>query len=216
VAKTTDNTARFQAAAKQAVALGISRAAMAVASEMKRGMGRLSRFTSSSPGKPPNRQRSGLANSIGSTAAKEKGGVFTASAGSGIAYARIQERGGTIRPKSGKFLPVPLNKAAQRMLETTTGSLRSRNLQVIRSKTGKLLLFEGKTLRNQKGERTLGLRVYKINGKAVFALRKSVTLKARPWAAPALQKATDDGTIKKALAQAVKRGLTNFAAGVAK
>jgi hypothetical protein len=38
----------------------------------------------------------------------------------------------------------------------------------------------------------------------------------RPWAAPALAKATKDGTIDKAIRGAVKSGVVQFTAGVAK
>jgi hypothetical protein len=211
VAKTTDNTAKFQAAMRRSLAVGITRAAVAVASEMKRGMGRGTRFTPSAPGTPPNRQRSGLANSIGSTKATEAGSKFTASAGSALPYARIQDRGGTIRAKGGKFLLVPINVAAKRLQETHQGSLRSLPMKVIRTKGGKLYLMGDDRVKYTNKQ--AGLRV---NNKPIFALRRSITMRKRPWAAPALAKATKDGTIDRAIRGAVKQGVVQFTAGVAK
>jgi hypothetical protein len=211
VAKTTDNTAKFQAAFRRSMAVGITRAAVAVASEMKRGLGRGARFTPSAPGTPPNRQRSGLANSIGSTKATEAGSRFTASAGTALRYGGLHERGGTIRAKGGKFLPVPINVAAKRLRETHQGSLRSLPMKVIRTKGGKLYLMGDDRVRYTNKQ--AGLRV---NNKPIFALRKSVRMPRRPWAAPALAKATKDGTIDRAIRGAVKSGVVQFTAGVAK
>jgi hypothetical protein len=56
----------------------------------------------------------------------------------------------------------------------------------------------------------------KLNGEPVFALVRSVRMPRRPWAAPALAKATKDGTIDKAIRGAVKSGVVQFTAGVAK
>jgi hypothetical protein len=213
VAKTTDNTARFQAAFRRSMAVGISRAAFAVASVMKNSMTRGTRFTPSAPGTPPNRQRSsgGLAGTISSTTAKEANGKFTASAGTKTIYGGIHERGGTIRAKSGKFLPVPINVAAKRLMETHQGSLSKLPMTVIRTKGGKLYLMGVDKVRYRNKE--AGLRV---NNKPIFALRKSVRMPRRPWAAPALAKATKDGTIDRAIRGAVKQGVVQFTAGVAK
>jgi phage gpG-like protein len=211
VAKTTDNTAKFQAAFRRSMAVGITRAAKAVSEVMSKSMTKNVRFKASAPGSPPSQQRSDLANSIGHTAAKEVGGKFTASAGTALPYGGIHERGGTIRSKKGKFLPVPINVAAKRLMEKHQGSLKSLPMTVIRTKGGKLYLMGVDKVRYRNKE--AGLRV---NNKPIFALRKSVRMPRRPWAAPALAKATKDGTIDKAIRGAVKSGVVQFTAGVAK
>jgi phage gpG-like protein len=213
VAKTTDNTAKFQAAFRRSMAVGITRAAKAVSEVMKNSMTRAVRFKTSAPGTPPNRQRSssGLAATLSHTTAKEVNGKFTASAGSALPYARIHEKGGTIRAKAGKFLPVPINVAAKRLMETHQGSLSKLPMTVIRTKGGKLYLMGVDKVRYRNKE--AGLRV---NNKPIFALRKSVRMPRRPWAAPALAKATKDGTIDRAIRGAVKQGVVQFTAGVAK
>lgn len=212
MAKTTDNTAKFQAAARRALARGITNAASKVSKEMKESMTRNVRFKASAPGTPPSRQRSGgLAQRISHTTASEVNGKFTASAGTNLIYGRIHELGGTIRPKSGKFLPVPINVAAKRLMETHQGSLRSLPMTVIRTKGGKLYLMGVDRVKYRNKE--AGLRV---NNKPIFALRKSVRMPKRPWAAPALAKLTKNGTIEGEIRKAVKQGVVQFTAGVAK
>jgi hypothetical protein len=198
---------------RRSMAVGITRAAKAVSEVMKNSMTRAVRFKTSAPGTPPNRQRSssGLAATLSHTTAKEVNGKFTASAGSALPYARIHEKGGTIRAKAGKFLPVPINVAAKRLMETHQGSLSKLPMTVIRTKGGKLYLMGVDKVRYRNKE--AGLRV---NNKPIFALRKSVRMPRRPWAAPALAKATKDGTIDKAIRGAVKSGVVQFTAGVAK
>jgi phage gpG-like protein len=211
VAKTTDNTAKFQAAFRRSMAVGITRAAKAVSEVMKGSMTKNVRFTPSAPGSPPSQQRSGLADSIGHTLAQVNGDKMTASAGSALKYGGIHERGGTIRAKAGKFLPVPINVAAKRLREKHQGSLSSLPMMVIRTKSGKLYLMGKDKVRYRNKE--AGLR---INNKPIFALRKTVRIPRRPWAAPALAKATKDGTIDRAIRGAVKQGVVQFTAGVAK
>jgi phage gpG-like protein len=211
VAKTTDNTVKFLLAARRSISIGITNAAGAVASEMKRGMKQGLRLRSSAAGTPPNRQRSDLANSIGNTTATEKDGKFTASAGSALPYAGIHERGGTIRPKTGRFIPVPLNLEAKRLRETHKGSLSSLPMFVMRTPRGKLLLVGKSKVRYRNKESGI-----KLNGEPVFALVRSVRMPRRPWASAGLEVATKSGKVDRALRQAVKRGLTNFTAGVAK
>ena len=77
-----------------------------------------------------------------------------------VVYADIQERGGWIFPKKGKFLAIPL--------PGTKGSPRNYNIFFLRTVTGNLLACEktGKTGRTFK---------------ARFVLVKSVKLPARHW-----------------------------------
>ena len=88
-----------------------------------------------------------------------------------VPYARVQEFGsdGPITPKTTKYLPVPLNKAAKNMRRGLK-SIRSLNLTLfVRGK--KLFLGKG------KGK----------TARFLFVLVKSVTLKARPYIKPALK-----------------------------
>jgi phage gpG-like protein len=212
VAKTTDNTVKFLLAARRSISIGITNAAGAVASEMKRGMTRGTRFKGSTPGTPPNRQRSNLVNSIGSTPAKNKGRTYTASAGSASPYGGIHERGGTIRPRPGnRYLVIPVNIAAKRAMERTSGGVRSLKTRVFRSKKGNLIMIGDRKVRYTNKQANI-----KINDQPVFVLKESVTMPKRPWAAPGLQTAIKNGRVDSAIKQAVKRGMVNFAAGVAK
>jgi phage gpG-like protein len=179
---------------------------------MKRGMTRGTRFKGSAPGTPPNRQRSNLVNSIGSTPAKNKGRTYTASAGSASPYGGIHERGGTIRPRPGnRYLVIPVNIAAKRAMERTTGGVRSLKTRVFRSKKGNLIMIGDRKVRYTNKQANI-----KINDQPVFVLKESVTMPKRPWAAPGLQTAIKNGRVDSAIKQAVKRGMVNFAAGVAK
>lgn len=212
MAKTTDNTVKFLLAARRSISIGITNAAAAVASEMKRGMTRGTRFKGSAVGTPPNRQRSDLVNSIGHTEAKNKGRTYTASAGSASPYGGIHERGGTIKPRSGKkYLVIPVNIAAKRAMERTTGGVRSLKTRVFRSKKGNLIMIGDRKVRYTNKQANI-----KVNDQPVFVLKESVTMPKRPWAAPGLQTAIKNGRIDTAIKQAVKRGMVNFAAGVAK
>lgn len=104
--------------------------------------------------------------------------------GTAAVYARIQEYGGRIHAKKGKFLPVPVGADGRRALRESNGNLRSLNLTLIRTKAGKLLLV--KTL--SKGERAVkgGERAKGAMTKILFVLKKEVFLPARPYFRPAI------------------------------
>ena len=87
-----------------------------------------------------------------------------------VPYARIQELGGTITPKRGKFLTVPLSDRA-RKLRRGIRSLRSLDLKPIRTRKGQLFLAA-------PGKKKTEL---------LFKLVRSVVLKARPYIRPALK-----------------------------
>jgi hypothetical protein len=82
---------------------------------------------------------------------------------------------------------------------------------VMKTPRGKLLLVGTSKVRYRNKESGI-----KLNGEPVFALVKSVRMPKRPWAAPGLQTAIKNGRVDSAIKQAVKRGMVNFAAGVAK
>lgn len=158
----------FQAKTGRALNAGLTAAARAASGFIKRGMSRGSRFAGSAPGTPPNVQRAGLRNAVSYTASTR----FKSSVGAAatVPYAAIQEFGGTIRPKTARALPVPVNHAAKRHMEKA-GTPRGLDLIPIKSR-GRLFLVP---------------RPYK-NGRQrsgpVFMLTRSVTLRPRPYIRP--------------------------------
>jgi HK97 gp10 family phage protein len=83
----------------------------------------------------------------------------TVEAGTNVEYAAIHEYGGTIRPKSGKYLAIPIG--------TLTGSPTKHDLRLIKSGSGNLLLLDE-------------------SGTAQYVLKTSVDMPARPYLRPAL------------------------------
>lgn len=88
--------------------------------------------------------------------------------GGAVAYARIQEEGGTIRPKRGRFLKIPVGPAL-----TGAGVAR-----LPPGRAGKQLRF----VPTSKG----GLLIA-ADGQVWYVLRPQVTIPARPYLAPALR-----------------------------
>lgn len=89
--------------------------------------------------------------------------------GTNVVYAKIQEYGGRIRAKKGKFLAVPIGIEGRRTARNAKGDIRSLNLVLIRTPAGKLLLC----------------KVMPRYVKPLFILLKSVVLPARPFMRPA-------------------------------
>jgi len=99
--------------------------------------------------------------------------------GSNVKYARIHEYGGIIKAKRVKYLTVPLNRRAEQMLIAAGGKIRNiPGLFRIGRESG---TFGG----------VLAIRTGKKNAKvvALFALRRSVRMPARPYIRPAVRKA---------------------------
>lgn len=204
---TSFDQGRFDTASAKAVNAGLTGAALAGSGFMKRGMSTVGRYHPSSPGNPPNVRRGGLRNSITFTEST----AFRSSAGSNLPYARIHEAGGVIRPRRGKFIPVPINIPAMRVQEefggatateffagvgggvgyisTFNGGLRRLDLHVERTKEGKLFLV-GKRAK-KVGWRVSGPagRAWNLSEKAIprWALVRQVRMPARPWCVPAVE-----------------------------
>lgn len=159
-----------------AVNTGINRAADVYVVAIKESFSKTSRGTSSAAGSPPSVQRGMLRRGITHTPAKDGVAIIHTSK---TKYAAIQEFGGTIRAKGGKFLPIPLSFEARRIQERE-GGLRSSGvpMHVIRTKAGKLLLVK-RLVRRGKNSTTL------LGSKPMFVLVKSVRMPARPYMAPA-------------------------------
>ena len=142
-------------------------------------IGRAPYGTHSAPGEPPNWQTGDLHRGITARAA----GDYRAQYGTTSKHGLWMEKGvPLIRPVKGKFLPVPVNLAAQvmaRKVAASANGLRSQNLKLIVNKQKKQALLV---------EMTKTGRQEKKNG-AVFVLKHSVTIKPRPWLVPSYQKA---------------------------
>lgn len=137
------------------------------------------RWQPSNPGNPPNFQTGELAGSIRTVGADALGKPLSAAYGTAVMHGLYMEKGATIRPKTAKAIPVPLNTQAKQMLQRIRGaSLRTQKLIPIK-KDGKSYLVE----------KTPTGRVKK-NG-AIFALRKLVVIAARPWIVPSLKLSRD-------------------------
>ncbi len=132
---------------------------------------------SSSPGSPPHRLTGALGQSIQTDlrGIREKNPRVRVGPSLFIVpYARIQELGGTIVPRKGKALAVPIGAEGRKAARDAGGSLRSLDLIFIKRKGGQAPLL-AKSIRGGKGIKPL------------FILVRSVTLPARPYLKPAAQ-----------------------------
>lgn len=179
MATTKFNLPDFKAAVDRAINAGVTAAATQASVQMRGMLGKGGRLQSAAAGRPPNSQRGGLSRSLTATKAVNR----RARAGTNLVYGRILETGGTIHAKRTRFLPIPLNYAAKRMLEKSTGSLRTKGpMRVMRTTTGKLFLIgvdkvRGSVTRGAKGS-------LRFNHEPVFMLKRSVTIKSHPYIRP--------------------------------
>lgn len=175
----------------RAANMAVTQAAMEIAKEAKYLVHKGTYGQHSNPGNPPNYQTGELYRSIRVASPYELGTPLTARVGSGkeAPQGKWMEYGATIRAKNVRFLPIPINLPAQIMLRRlgsryassagVVGSLRVFNLKLIK-KDGKAFLME---------MTTKGKKIKK--GGAVFVLKRSITIKPRPWLVPAAKLATD-------------------------
>lgn len=190
------NLPNFKALAEKAVNHGLTMAAIELSGRMKAGMSRGSRYSSSAPGSPPNVQRGRFRNSITHT----PGVNLRAAAGTNLRYGYTQEKGGVIRARHSKYLPIPINAAAQRQQDKfgsstsyfgggfiRQGGLRQLKLDFIPGRRGRAPMLVGKRAVKVKwsvgGGGFLG-----FNGVPVWILKRSIKLPPRPWARPAMEK----------------------------
>lgn len=184
---------------KQAAQKGLMAVAVGLQREIKRTLNRSSSqrgATPSAPGQPPAKDTGTLGRSIQIDATNpEKLRV-----GTNLVYAKIQEFGGTIRPKKVKMIPVPVNQRARDLMRKYPGGLRDiPNLSRIESAGGIYII--------EKLQKKRGKQVREVIG-AVWHLRNSVRLAARPYMRPSLQayapKAGQD--FARAFRAAMRRG----------
>jgi hypothetical protein len=160
-----------------AINRGVTDAAVVYVDGIKKSFSKTARGTSSAPGQPPSVQRGALRRAIDKTPTKNgKTIVHT----SNLRYAPVLEYGATIRAKPGKALPVPIGPAGKRILESAgKGGLKNSGVRM--------------TMIKRKGKAPLLVRT--VNGRnarseVLFILKKSITIKPRPFMAPAERSAT--------------------------
>lgn len=127
--------------------------------------------------------RSGnLRRSILGTSTAEPGRALSVSLAAGggdrhVRYARIQEKGGTVTPKRGKYLRIPLKAAKTAAgVDRYAGPLRQAlpGLFVLRAKSGKLFLVRAKGKGKNRGLEFL------------YLLVASSTIPGRPYLLPSM------------------------------
>lgn len=152
----------------------IAASAIILQTETKNQLNKGASPPSSAPGSPPHKLTGALGQSIQTDlrGIREKNPrVRVGPSLFRVPYARIQELGGTIIPKKGRALAVPIGAAGRKAARDAGGSLRSLNLIFIPRKGQAPLLAK-----------KVGKRI-----KPLFILLKSVTLPARPYLKPAAQ-----------------------------
>lgn len=108
-------------------------------------------------------------------------------------YASAHEYGATIRPKRSQYLAIPLDAAKTAAGVARGGPRDFPDLFFIRSKAGNLLLVQA------GGDHESGLIPF-------FALKSEVTIPARPFARPAIERARRD--LPRLLGRAVREAVT--------
>lgn len=174
----------FMERAREAVNKGLTAAAMTHANFVRASFTKAGRFSSSAPGQPPNMRR-GMAGGLKSGVTFSASTNFRALSGvrKGFPYAMILEKGGVIRPKRAKALPVPLNDQAKRLSEKGV-SLRSLDLVMLKPRGKPQILVGRKKMRvshNPGGGKTVTR-----NTEPVWILVRQVVIRARPYLRPAL------------------------------
>lgn len=151
-------------------------------------------YVSSSPGSPPGVQTGNLRRSI----VARSTGDFSAVAGTRVKYGAFLEHGGIIRPRSSRFLAVPVSPEARRNSANGLGARAMPGLKLIVRRGGKSPL-----LAETGGA---GLNVH-------YVLRRTVRVAARPWLRPALQRTR--GSLQSVFVGSARRRLRASLLGVA-
>lgn len=201
----------FVNAVKTACSDGALGAGAAVAVLAQKKIQKIGRLTSSAPGTPPANRRGKLRESI---QAQRSSKPMTAIVGAGQRYGGVLETGNWGRPitaKTTKYLPVPINDAAKRLHESKgTQSLRAFDMRFIKPMFGRQALLVGNAgvrtelnVTDSKGVRRKVIR----KDQPVFVLKRSITIKPRPFLVPALKEAKGNDQVWKGFSRAVNAGL---------
>jgi len=207
------NLAPFVTAVKTACGAGTLAMGVHVVDDVKKSFGSYGRYKSGPAGKPPNRQRSRLVNSI---QAQQSG--IPVIVGSNVPYGWVHETGNGGRPiaaKKTKYLPVPLNASARALLEDGgTGGLKTKGTFKLVFMGRHLILVRDKKFKAMEYVTGAdGLRKYKTieNTEPRFILKKSIRMPKRPFMAPALARARKNPTLTNAFAVATTVSLETSA-----
>ena len=175
----------FQGLAREGVKRGNMAVAKLAQNSMRDNFSRTGRYTSSAPGMPPNIRRGFLRRSI---QVRPKGDM-SAEVWSDSAYAMIHEKGGIIRPKTRKYLTIPLNDAARRFSEAKQGSLRNYPFDFRKAPGGRMYLI-GRFTQNAGFYKDASGKRVRVTPKnePVFRLAKSVRIPRRPYVQPTLDR----------------------------
>lgn len=160
----------------------------------------------SAPGSPPAMNTGALARSIAVSKKEGDQNHPGYEVGTNLIYSRIQEYGGRITAKKGKFLAIPVGADGRRAARDSGGNIRSLNLTLLKTKTGRMMLVKwlAKGQKAAKGSKAAAGNQYVI----LFVLKKTVILPARPYMRPAaikfepIIKGRVEATISRVLAEA--------------
>lgn len=205
--------APFVKSVKTACGSGVLAMGVAVKNDVVKSFPAVGKFSSSSAGSPPAKHRNLLSNSIQT----EMGGPLFARVGSNVAYGPVHEFGvpskevPAIRAKNVKYLPIPVNEAAKRLMQRKAlQSLRVMgNFRFFMSKKNNLIMIGDKKERfefNAKDSAGKTIRVRRSD-LPVFVLKKSITMPKRPFMAPALARARNNNGLTVAFANATTEAL---------
>lgn len=165
-------------------------AAAVYVERVRRAFTKTARGVPAPPGRPPSVQTGDLRRRLYTRHA----GPGVARAGSNLAYARVQELGGTIYGKNGK-LAIPIGAKGRKLAKMAGGNLRSLNLKLVVVR-GTSMLFENKRGKSKGGKGQLG--------PPVFVLKASVSLPPRSYLRPMLRIAAKD--MQRAFTRAMQAG----------
>lgn len=148
----------------------------------------------SKPWNPPagHHGNAGLQGSIDYGTPEQRGTPLRAAFGTSLAYGRHLEFGAFIRPKTKKFLFIPMNWAAQRLMvkhqqngraciaEMKARETKTLKLVYIRRKRGGTIVGFMQSAGRGKGERFL-VGIGRSGAEPVFMLAKWAIIEPRPW-----------------------------------
>lgn len=160
----------------------------------------------SQPGQFPNRQSGQLVNSVTS----EPEGYARFLVGTNLAHGKYMEFGSHPRAKKGKYLTVPLNYEASRLIKRNNGTIRGiEGLGIIaKTRRGWLMGWKEGTERIVRGK-----RVTTRKSKALFALVPDVQILPRPWLLPTMANTANQrdalGRFAGVIQQAIQRELVS-------
>lgn len=168
ISKFNINTTAMAAKMERAIKTGLNAASSALVTDIVASFGQGHGGKPSAPGSPPNRQKGALSRSIAYMVDGR-----TARVGSNLIYSRIHEKGGTIRPKNGRFLWIPINAKRSEKPSTMFGR---KDISFLPRRSGGYFVVK----RGKKGR--------KLKGGLLYVLVHGVHLEPRPYLKPALHR----------------------------